>query len=248
MTRWLMVVDVWWLEPQRRSTSAYSVDAEPESSIEFANRIKAQISRQAGLKNLSWDGYMKNVVKSHDLQKLRSNTQAHYVHYLRHKNVRLSAEDLLSKEPMHLTKGHSHATSLPKIPRSMSPTDPSALISPIFPPWLPESTIVDIQNELIVTSCLSTSIDIAASPPGQLISEIERDRDMSLLKQMARRVDSRRLDVLHAWRYYTQRLRHLSSSFLRGRSGNDGDQGTSEVVMQRRIENSTWRMTRIKRK
>lgn len=244
-----MVVDVWWLEPQKRSTSTQSIGTEPESPIEFANRIKAQISRQASLKNLSWDGYMKNVVKSNDLQKLRSKTQARYAHYLRHKNVRLSTDDLLARDTQHLPREHSHAASLPKITRSMSPSDPSTLSNPIFPPWLPESTIVDIQNELIVTSCLNTSIDITSSPSGQFITEMERDKDMSMLRQMARKVDSRRIDVLHAWRYYTQRLRHISHSLLHrsGKESNEDRQEANDVVMQKRIENSTWRMTRIKK-
>lgn len=245
-----MVVDVWWLEPQKKSTSVQSINAEPESPIEFANRIKAQISRQAGLKNLSWDGYMKNVVKLNDLQKLRSKTQARYVHYLRHKNIRLSTDDLLPKDTQHLSREHSRATSLPKLTRSMSPSDLNMPPNPIFPPWLPESTIVDIQNELIVTSCLNTSIDITSSPSGQLITEIERTKDMSLLRQMARKVDSKRIDILHTWRYYTQRLRHLSNSLLRHNieDSNEGAQGADNVVMQKRIENSTWRMTRIKSK
>lgn len=243
-----MVVDVWWLEPQKRFTSSQSIDAEPESPIEFATRIKAQISRQAGLKNLSWDGYMKNVVKSNDLQKLRTKTQARYVHYLRHKNVRLSTDDLLSKDTQHLVREHGHTNLLPKITRSISPSDANIMSNPTFPPWLPESTIVDIQNELMVTSCLNTSIDLVPSAPGQLISEMERDKDMNILRRMAKKIDSRRIDVLHAWKYYTQRLRHLSNALLRRNSNSsEQDQEADNIVMQKRIENSTWRMTRIKR-
>lgn len=70
MTRWLMIVDVWWLPPVQRLPG--------ESSIEMAERVKEMISKTAGLRNLSWDGYMKNFIKSHDQEKLRKCRQAEY--------------------------------------------------------------------------------------------------------------------------------------------------------------------------
>lgn len=51
MTRWSLDADVWYLEPRARKSN--------QSSIEFANEVKAEISSVAKLKNLSWDGYFK---------------------------------------------------------------------------------------------------------------------------------------------------------------------------------------------
>ncbi|KAJ1557406.1 hypothetical protein HK096_007452 [Nowakowskiella sp. JEL0078] len=52
MSRWAFVADVWYLPPM--------VKLEHETPSDFANRVKELISRQARLRNLSWDGYFKN--------------------------------------------------------------------------------------------------------------------------------------------------------------------------------------------
>lgn len=46
MTSWAIVCDVWYLPPMTRR--------EGESSIDFANRVKAEIARQGGLVDLVW--------------------------------------------------------------------------------------------------------------------------------------------------------------------------------------------------
>ncbi len=51
MTRWTLVAHVWYLPPRRIAPN--------QTSIEFANQVKAEISKTANLKNLSWDGYFK---------------------------------------------------------------------------------------------------------------------------------------------------------------------------------------------
>ncbi|XP_045581785.1 glycerol-3-phosphate acyltransferase 3 isoform X2 [Procambarus clarkii] len=51
MTSWAIVCDVWYLPPMTRK--------EGESSIDFANRVKAEIARQGGLVDLVWDGGLK---------------------------------------------------------------------------------------------------------------------------------------------------------------------------------------------
>lgn len=51
MTSWAIVCDVWYLPPMTRR--------EGESSIDFANRVKAEIARQGGLVDLAWDGGLK---------------------------------------------------------------------------------------------------------------------------------------------------------------------------------------------
>ncbi|KAI9026161.1 hypothetical protein DFJ74DRAFT_28971 [Hyaloraphidium curvatum] len=52
MTRWGLDADVWYLPPTTRRAN--------ESVTDFAYRVKTDISNRAGLKNLSWDGYMKH--------------------------------------------------------------------------------------------------------------------------------------------------------------------------------------------
>ncbi len=75
LTRWILVADVWWLPPQQRAPG--------ESAIDFANRVKGLISDTAGLRNLSWDGYMKNCMRSKDQEKMLRSTQEKYVSSLR---------------------------------------------------------------------------------------------------------------------------------------------------------------------
>ncbi|KAJ3127736.1 hypothetical protein HK098_005853 [Nowakowskiella sp. JEL0407] len=58
MSRWAFVADVWYLPPMSK--------LENESSSDFANRVKALISKQAKLRNLSWDGYFKNYAPAKD--------------------------------------------------------------------------------------------------------------------------------------------------------------------------------------
>ncbi|KAJ3106108.1 1-acylglycerol-3-phosphate O-acyltransferase 6 (lysophosphatidic acid acyltransferase, zeta) [Phlyctochytrium bullatum] len=71
MTRWALVADVWYLPPQKLRKG--------ETSSDFANDVKAKISRQAKLKNLSWDGYFKNFAPAKDKQeRLRENPQTRY--------------------------------------------------------------------------------------------------------------------------------------------------------------------------
>ena len=54
MCSWAVVCDVWYLSPQRRR------EAEGETAIEFSERVKRMIAERAGLKNVSWDGYLKH--------------------------------------------------------------------------------------------------------------------------------------------------------------------------------------------
>lgn len=51
MTRWALVADVWYLPPRPIASG--------QSPIDFANAVKAEISKRAELRNLSMDGYFK---------------------------------------------------------------------------------------------------------------------------------------------------------------------------------------------
>ena len=53
---YLNLQEVWYLKPMHRY--------ENESSINFANRVKAAIARQGGLVDLDWDGSLKRYSKN----------------------------------------------------------------------------------------------------------------------------------------------------------------------------------------
>ncbi|XP_073996359.1 glycerol-3-phosphate acyltransferase 4 [Rhodnius prolixus] len=53
MTSWAIVCDVWYLPPMYQE--------ETETAIDFANRVKAVISKQGGLVDLMWDGQLKRM-------------------------------------------------------------------------------------------------------------------------------------------------------------------------------------------
>ncbi|KAK9508447.1 hypothetical protein O3M35_006001 [Rhynocoris fuscipes] len=53
MTSWAIVCDVWYLPPMYQR--------ENETAIDFANRVKAVISKQGGLVDLMWDGQLKRM-------------------------------------------------------------------------------------------------------------------------------------------------------------------------------------------
>jgi glycerol-3-phosphate O-acyltransferase 3/4 len=63
MSRWRTEVSVWWMDPVEAGAG--------ESAEEFAFRVKSLISRRAGLKNLLWNGYLKNCSDPEKLVKMR---------------------------------------------------------------------------------------------------------------------------------------------------------------------------------
>ncbi|KAL7636353.1 UNVERIFIED_CONTAM: hypothetical protein RMT77_013112 [Armadillidium vulgare] len=60
MTSWAIVCDVWYLPPMSKR--------EKETSIEFANRVKAEIAKQGGLVDLLWDGALKRSAPKKELK------------------------------------------------------------------------------------------------------------------------------------------------------------------------------------
>lgn len=54
MSSWAIKCDVWYLPPMERIGD--------ETSVEFANRVKAEIARQGGLVDLAWDGQLKRTL------------------------------------------------------------------------------------------------------------------------------------------------------------------------------------------
>lgn len=140
LSRWMMVVDVWWLPPQDRLPG--------ESAIAFADRVKSLISTAAGLKNRSWNGYLKNVMRKLDRDRMHSASQTTYaVHVKRlHSHHQRSTESLiddsLPEEPIIA----SEPISIVKRRRHSLPTSTS---SSSFPPWLPEAAVIDARNSVL---------------------------------------------------------------------------------------------------
>ncbi|KAI5191884.1 glycerol-3-phosphate O-acyltransferase 3/4 [Nematocida sp. AWRm77] len=63
ITRWRIGVSVWWIPPMKIERN--------ETSPEFAARVKKQISEQAGLKNLAWNGYLKHCTTPEEMKEMK---------------------------------------------------------------------------------------------------------------------------------------------------------------------------------
>ena len=68
MRSWCTVCDVYFLEPEKMKPS--------ENGVGFSSRVKANIARRAGLKNLEFDGYLKYYVASEKLGEKRKKMWA----------------------------------------------------------------------------------------------------------------------------------------------------------------------------
>lgn len=230
MTRWCLVADVWWLEPQSIRPN--------ESAIEFAYRVKALISETAGLQNLSWDGYLKNYMAPAELVKLRDNAQEHYRELLKKRlksspnisddststNDRSSVIDSSDIEIKPRTRSYSEWSS--KFPSCNSDAkldrrgSVTVIECPSFPAWIPDNAVVDIKNELL-KSVLAMDQDhpatgfmsnTSASISNLLKSVIEPGREKT--KDSDKFIDARK-------RFSKMKERSFNAA--------------------RRIENSTWR-------
>ena len=128
MSRWINIVDVYWIPPQHRHKN--------ESVFDFTNRVKALISDTAGLKNLSWDGYLKNFRPNSEKQaKMRSTTRQEYQKELKGKLAMFSMT-CVDESPLHV----------PAIPTR-----------DYFPDWLSDDSRTTVQNEIMQKQC--TSLD-----------------------------------------------------------------------------------------
>lgn len=84
MCSWAVVCDVWYLEPQRIQPG--------ENGIAFSNRVKKLIADKAGLRNVSYDGYLKHFEVK---QSLVQKQQKMYADVL---SKRLTAQELAQIE------------------------------------------------------------------------------------------------------------------------------------------------------
>lgn len=137
MTRWVNPVNVYWIPPQKLQLN--------ESSVEFSDRVKALISETAGLKNLSWDGYLKNYRPNNEKQnKMRLETRQEYLKQL---STKLNS----SKDFSSTTCDEDE--EFPNLPEK-----------DYLPEWLSEDNRTNLQNELLqCTNFNSTSSSLTNS-------------------------------------------------------------------------------------
>lgn len=171
MTRWIMIVDVWWLPPTRLKTG--------ETAIQFADRVKEQISSAAGLKNLSWNGYMKNYVRRQDQERLQRHSQMEYGAQLRQKLPR-PAEQAGEKEKQTMVP--------PCTTRRRSSVVEDSLGTSL------DLTLTDLRNEILIET--PPSIPALASAPLGLRISSHKDRlarswkHHSILRSLAENEDA----------------------------------------------------------
>ena len=117
MTRWINPVTVHFINPMRKSRE--------ETSVQFSERVKAAISDAAGLKNLSWDGYLKNYRPTRAKQdKMRLETRQEYLKELSlklHTNRNLKENDA---EEIDIDEARKRVASTPKPLATSKPKAP----------------------------------------------------------------------------------------------------------------------------
>jgi len=130
MTRWVNPVQVYWIPPMKKE--------EGESAVQFSDRVKAVISEIAGLKNLSWDGYLKNYRPTREKQdKMRLETRQEYLKELAGK---------LRHEKGNFSDQSGDEEDTPILPEK-----------DYLPDWLDEYERTTVQNELLQGTCESFS-------------------------------------------------------------------------------------------
>lgn len=134
MTRWVNPVQVYWIRPMRKE--------DEETAVQFSDRVKAVISETAGLKNLSWDGYLKNYRPTKEKQdKMRLETRQEYLKELDEK-LRHEKGDYSDQS------GDEDSPILPE--------------RDYLPDWLDEDERTIVQNELLQGTCESFSTSMSS--------------------------------------------------------------------------------------
>ena len=206
MTRWTVVADVWWLEPQSLLPG--------ESSVQFAERVKVMISEQAGLKNLSWDGYLKNYLTPDKAGQLKETEQNKFGTILRSKMEAEQLQNQPSSNAMDFSRRESEKVTFGAAQTSVNSTGRKRQmrrskslahasidneIMPSFPEWMNESNVTDIKNQLMM--------NIQGS-----------DRPMQMIDHINRQTEG----IVKQWKAFTK---------LRNSEDN-----------ARRMENTSWRL------
>lgn len=133
MSRWVNPVNVYFLPPVRKLPE--------ESSVQFSERVKELISNAAGLKNLSWDGYLKNYRPSREKQdKMRLETRQQYLNELSAK-----IEENIIEDPKEISESETVEGS-PNLPDK-----------DYLPDWLSEDERMIVQNTILQENCPCSS-------------------------------------------------------------------------------------------
>lgn len=242
MTRWCMIADVWWLPPQRR--------AQGETSIDFAKRVKAMISEAAGLKNLSWDGYLKNFVRQHDHEKLRRSSQAKYVHSLRLKLPSLIAgpgitdasadnegdKDFGSKQAMkRLSMGAAFHNDNPNAGKgNPNRYSGAAALNPrnSFLEGLEPARIVELKNEILVASPIPIMVEASKRGTATVSASAGTvPAGESLIEHLSERKDR----VINSWKRFSMISRLDQHHHL-------DDEAAQEEQEEARLDYTGWRL------
>ncbi|KAJ3414571.1 hypothetical protein HDV05_006310 [Chytridiales sp. JEL 0842] len=184
MTRWALVADVWYLPPQALEPG--------KTSTQFANDVKAKISKQANLKNLSWDGYFKNFAPAKEKQeRLRENPQFRYGQVLMNRMMRSNSSEQASTRarPVGKARHHSfkrsHSVCLGDVRDGQISSHPHLL--PLDPISLNASENI---NPLQTTQ---TRNEI-------LVQLLDEDRRTDMLEE----ISDAKMSVVSVWKNYTK--------------------------------------------
>ena len=137
MTRWINPVDVHFIAPVQKLPE--------ETSVQFSERVKSLISETAGLKNHSWDGYLKNYRPSLEKQdKMRLETRREYLKELfmklRKHFVFFGPEEVKAQEKCEFV-------SVSEL--ELEESTPILPEKDYLPEWLSEDEKMSIQNKLL---------------------------------------------------------------------------------------------------
>ncbi|KAI9332316.1 hypothetical protein DFJ73DRAFT_63432 [Zopfochytrium polystomum] len=230
MTRWALVADVWYLPPEHPETY--------RDSTTFANAVKAKISKQAKLKNLSWDGYFKNFAPAQEKrERLNETPQKRYGAVLQSRLRSISGagssshnlsnlashSNQPSSTPSHapaLRRSHSFCTSA--LPRRLNHSS-----SPASPYLDQHSLSTDARNAILVSL-----LDYDASNPSWAGS-----------RPRASELAARTEDIVGVWRTYTKsRGRATTATLSIDRLGLGEVDPEADEEACRRVENASWRV------
>lgn len=89
MSRWMIEVDVFWMDPVKRRAD--------ESVFDFIDRVKTAISDKAGLVSLKWNGYMKNKIIVKDIEILRTAFKQTYLNIIDQNAQKKVTENVIIK-------------------------------------------------------------------------------------------------------------------------------------------------------
>ena len=149
MCSWAVVCDVYYLEPQRIQPG--------ENGIAFSNRVKKLIADKAGLRNVSYDGYLKHFEVK---QSLVQKQQKMYADVL---SKRLTAQELaqIEAERVREREAQAAAAALAANAMALSSLSPMAAVAS-GPDSLMMSPSPDVPSRHIVIS--APSGDGSAAP------------------------------------------------------------------------------------